>query len=108
MSLTATSATGNQSSAQNPQSAGSAVTGTNGSSVQPGTNASALTSTGGVPLQSGQLSTVPLATQATGATQTVSTQHHKNPVLSGVSIVLFVVAIALFALLARADKTTTE
>jgi len=108
MSLTATKATGTQTATQSPQSAGSATTGTQSSSVQPGTSASALTSTDGVPLQSGSLSTIPLATQATGTTQNAQPAHHRSPVATGVSVLLFVVAIALFALLARADKTTTE
>lgn len=108
MSLTATNSSGTQNATQSPQSAGSATTGTQSSAVQPGTSASALTSTDGVPLNTGKLSVVPLVTKATGATQSTIPVRHPNPVLSGVSIALFVLAIGLFALLMRADKTTTE
>ncbi|MDB5168878.1 MAG: hypothetical protein JWO41_234 [Candidatus Saccharibacteria bacterium] len=108
MALTTTNATGAQTQTQSPQSAGSATTGTQSSSIQPGTAAGALTSTGGVPLQNTALSVVPLSTQSTGATQTTPVQHHTNPVLTGVSIVLFLVSVVLFSLLARDDKTTTE
>lgn len=106
--LTATQANGTQSTTQNPQTAAPDTGGgTQSSTVQSGTPSSALTSTNGVPLQTAHPSVVPLVSQTTSVSPSPKS-HHVGPILTGVSIALFVLAMVLFALLARAEKNTTE
>jgi hypothetical protein len=107
--LTAVPASGQQTTTSDPQEAGSASTGNKTSAIQPGTPTNALNSTQGVGLQAGQLSTVALPTTRTSTVvRTDPVSHHKSPVLTTVSIVLLVIAIGLFALMAREDKSTTS
>ena len=101
--LTTIQSDGTQNTTQNPQVAGNDTGGgTQSSTLQTGTPVSALNSTVGVPL----------ATRSTAgktAAPTLSqTAHHASPVLTVLAVLLFVVAMGLFGLLAREDKTTTK
>jgi hypothetical protein len=111
--LTATGAgEGSQTTTQSPQSnatSGSFGAGRQGSSVQPGTASSLLTSQNGLPLQSTQLSTVSLGSQSSSSTQapTTTKTHHTSPLALGFSILLLVLAVAIFWGMARPVKNTS-
>jgi hypothetical protein len=65
----------------------------------------------GVPLANTPLSVVSLTAGTTTTTSQPAappTQHHINPVLLGFSIVLFVLAIAMFYATSRSVKNTTK
>lgn len=110
--LTTTTNSGSQSTASDSslQSsvAANSVSGGTPSSIQPGTNSTVLFGTGGIPLGQTSLATVPLVGSATQTATVVQSPHHKvNPALLGFSVVLFIVAIALFWFMGRDEKSTT-
>jgi hypothetical protein len=114
--LTATSGSGTQGTDQNPQASVASGTPTaQAGSVQPGTATSLLTGgTTGVALQTTPLSTVSLD-NTTAQTQTaprtaqaLPARHHINPVLLSLSVVLCLIAIALFWFTTRTAKNTTD
>ncbi len=112
--LTAGTGTGTQTSTQSPQGA----TGQTGApaaqtgSVQPGTATSVLTSSGGITLQNTPLTTVNLGASTQAATAAAAPvaapKHHFNPVLFGVSVLLCLIAVALFWATMRSAKNTTD
>ncbi len=110
--LTTVPGSGTQTTTQTPQ----AATNQTGSlaaksgAVQPGTASSVLTSSnGGIALQSTPLTTVSLSaiTSQAPAPVTVPAKHHLNPVLMGVSVLLCLIAVAMFWATMRSAKNTT-
>ncbi len=110
--LKTVSGSGTQSATQTPQAAGTSAGQTAAAAgVQPGTATGLLNSSNaGIALKNTPLSVVGLG-QRTG-TASVQAQplakHHTSPVLFGFSIILFVLAISMFAMTARSSKNTTE
>ncbi len=107
--LNTVTSSGQQTSTQDPQAAAPASSGGSRiSDIQPGTPDNSLTSSNGISLQNNQLSTIAIpTTRASVSVTTGAPSHHRSPQITGVSAILFVAAIALFALLARPEKTTT-
>jgi hypothetical protein len=100
---------GSQATTQNPQTAtggGSSAAG----NLQPGVAGSELASVNGVPVQNPSLPVIPLgsandqATTSTASSTLVTTTHHPQPVLLGVSLGLLVVAAILFWTTGRSGK----
>lgn len=109
---TADSSGGTQTTTQTPQSAGASnATTASASGVQPGTATSLLNnSQGGITLDNTQLSVVGLGQRTSAQTvQAAPTppKHQTNPAVLGISVLLFVVAIAMFIITIRSSKTTT-
>jgi hypothetical protein len=107
---------GTQSSTGTPQSAGQpGDTGARSNEVQPGTVSEGLqsqsspTDTVGIPLKEGTLKGLILndIPRANVATKPVPS-NQVNPALFGISVILFIVAVALFWLTNRSAKSTTE
>gem|GEM_PF-3355637 len=106
--LTTTSGGGAQTSTQNPQVATQDNQTQNSAAVQPGTAASLLNSTTGIPLNNVPVPLVSLNTSTSTTVLTpVAPSRPINPVLGGLSLLLFVVAIGLFVLTSRTSKNTT-
>lgn len=106
--LTTTTGGGAQATTQNPQVATQDNQTQNSTTVQPGTAANLLTSTTGIPLNNVPVPLVSLNTSTATTTPTpVQPRQAVNPVLGGLSILLFVVAIGLFVLTSRTSKSTT-
>lgn len=111
--LSTSTGTGAQNSTQDPQTAGnSAGSGSPTASVQPGIIGSLDTGTGGVLLTSQSLPTIALtpttASVATVAPVALPPRHHFGPLLAGVSIILFIVAVALIIGVFLPAKKTTK
>ncbi|HXR49626.1 MAG TPA: hypothetical protein VN778_01210 [Verrucomicrobiae bacterium] len=110
MALSTTTGSGTQTTTQSPQaSTGTTGTTESSSSVQPGTATSLLSSQNGMPLHASALTTVNLtgATQAQTSQAAPPSKHHINGGLLGISLALFVIAIALFWFTSRPVKSTT-
>ena len=107
---------GSQANTQTPQaSVGPATKAAPSRNVQPGTTASVLTTqSGGISLTSQALPSVKLGdtstatVQASAAPQAVQAKHHLNPVLLGLAIALFMLAIGFFWITHRSAKNTTK
>jgi hypothetical protein len=109
--LTTSSNSGIQSTTQSPQnSAGSSGPAAQVGSVQPGTAPNLLnTDKNGVALSNQSLSLVNLgARQSQISKFAPAPERHTNPALFGVSGLLFVIAVVMFYVTARAAKNTTE
>lgn len=110
--LATAGSSGTQSSTQTPQTSVQASSlGGQNSSLQPGTDSSLLTSSNGINLSDITSNGTTSASTTTASSQVASTEpvHHKvNPVLLGFAIILFVVAIVLFAITSRSEKSTTN
>lgn len=108
--LTTTSGGDAQTTTQNPQVATPGNQTQNSQTVQPGTAASLLTSSQGIPLNNVSVPLVSLNTSTVATPLLVApatARHAINPVLGGLSVLLFVVAIGLFVLMSRTSKKTT-
>ncbi|MEO8104889.1 MAG: hypothetical protein ABI602_00955 [Candidatus Saccharibacteria bacterium] len=108
--LTTTSGGGAQTTTENPQVATPGSQTQSSQAVQPGTAASLLTSSSGIQLTNASVPLVSLTTSTAPAPSVVppaATRHALNPVLSGLSVLLFIVAIALFVLTSKTSKKTT-
>ena len=106
--LTTTTSSGAQASTQNPQVATQQNQTQNSQAIQPGTAANLLNSGQGIPLNNVPVPLVSLNTStATSAVVAVPHRQAINPVLGGISVLLFVVAIGLFVLTSRSSKNTT-
>lgn len=119
MALSITAGNGNptsQANTQTPQaSVGPASKAAPSGNVQPGTATSLLTNkTGGIALSNQALTTVNLSNTTTTTGQSaqpqtaVQDEHHFNPLLLGLAIILFVLAAIFFWLTNRSAKNTTE
>lgn len=78
-----------------------------GGKVQPGIAADQLKSDQGISLNPTALSTVDLSTAATGTTATVQAEpakHAFNPMLLGISIALFIIAVVMFYITSQSGK----
>jgi hypothetical protein len=110
--LTTSPGSGTQTSTQSPQSAnqGGGLTNANASYFQTGSPASMLTSQNGITLQQTPLSVVNInSTTATPKVQvTTQPKHHVNGLFLGLSLVLFLVAMALFWLTIKSANNTTD
>ena len=111
--LSTTSGTGAQNNTQDPQTAGnSAASGSPTASVQPGIVGSLDSGTGGVPLTSQSLPTIALtpttASVVTVAPVALPQHHHFGSLLIGISIILFIAAVALVATTFLPAKNTTK
>lgn len=109
-SLSTGTNSGTQTTTQSPQaSVGSTGNTERAGNLQPGTSTSLLNNDkGGVPLKNQQLSVVNLnGTQAKTVVSQPPAKHQTAPVLYGISGLLFVAAIVLFWLTAKAEKSTT-
>ena len=113
--LTTGTNSGTQTSTDSPQSATSSgfSSGAPSSAVQPVVGGSQLNTggTNGIPLQNNQVTTVNLSqtsTAVTHATTTPQATHQTNPVLAGIAIVLFVVALGLYWYTNHSSKNTTN
>ncbi len=109
--LTTASNSGTQSSTKSPQnSAGSSGPTSQIGAVQPGTATNLLNSDkSGVALTGQSLSLVNLSPRQSQISKFAPPpQRHTNPALFGVSGLLFVVAVVMFYVTARAAKNTTE
>lgn len=108
--LTVTPATGDQASNAGSSSlqpgTQSQLGNANGSSFQPSLGSEQLTSNQGISLAPKQLNTIDLSQASTGTTQaaTQPAAHHFNPFLLVVAVLLFVVAIAMFAYTSRTGQ----
>lgn len=109
--------TGDQSTTQSPQTAPTQTIGApkQAGNVQPGTAASLLTdSQGGVGLSSQPLTTVSLKAGATttgttgSTTQPAKPAHHMDAALFIIPIAFCVAAIAMFWVIQRSAKSTTN
>jgi hypothetical protein len=117
-SLNTVSGSGSQSTTQSPQNLVNTTNNTEAAtSVQPGTATSLLTTPNGIQLAPVQLSTVNLnnssastraAASKVAVVTTVPPKHHLNSTLLGLSIGLFVLAIATFWFVTRSEKNTTN
>ena len=106
--LTTSAGGGTQTTTQNPQIATQESQSQNSQAVQPGTAANLLNSTVGIPLNNVSVPLVSLNTSTATTTLTpVQQPHGINPVLGGLSVLLFVVAIGLFVMTSRSSKNTT-
>lgn len=78
----------------------------NGSSFQPSLGSDQLTSSQGINLTPKQLNTINLSQVAatSGQTKAPEPTHHINPFLFVVAVLLFVVAAAMFAYIAKSGK----
>ena len=109
--LNTTTSTGFQKDTGTPQASASAsdVAGGTPSTIQPSSNGSLLVSNNGIPLQVSPVTTVAVApTSAQTSAVTPVRDHHINATLLGFSVLLFIVGIALFYFMGRADKSTTR
>lgn len=108
--LPTTSGTGTQNTTQDPQSAGtSSGGGTQAAAVQPGTTSLLLdAASGGVPLTTQKLSTIAIAPTNTSVAHSSPVPIRHNPLLTGVSILLFVIAIGLIISTLMPTKSTTK
>jgi hypothetical protein len=109
-SLPTISGSGTQSTTQNPQSAGnSAGSGASASSVQPGTAPAALDiQTSGVPLTNKGLTTIALPQTSGAVAQTAPPARANSPLMTGVSVLFFLLAIAIVAAILLPAKNTTK
>ncbi len=109
-SLPTISGTGTQNTTQDPQSAGSSAgSGTAASSVQPGTAPASLdVQTGGVPLINQNLSTIALPRTSGSVAQAAPPARTNNPIVTGISIVFFLLAVGLILAILLPAKNTTE
>jgi hypothetical protein len=106
--LTTTTGSGAQASTQNPQVATQDNQTQNSQTIQPGTAANLLNSTQGISLNNVAVPLVSLTTSTTTASVAPLASHRTiNPVLGGLSVLLFVLAIGLFVLTSRTSKNTT-
>jgi len=99
-----------QTTTQSPQAGAQSISGgTQSSAVQPGTTANLLNGSGSIALHPTDLQTVNLnatPTQTT-ATATATKPHHTNPIFFGFAIGLFALAVVLFWLAGRAERSKT-
>ncbi len=110
--LTTTNSSGTQATTQSPQSAGAASTAAaNSSSLQPGTATRVLDSgaNDGVPLSTTPLTTVNFnrAANIQATTAPVVPDRHVNPAFFSITVILVLVAVALFWWISRSEKNTT-
>lgn len=108
--LPTTSGDGTQNTTQDPQSAGtSSGNGTQAAAVQPGTTSLLLdAASGGVPLTAQKLPTIALAPTNTSVAHISPAPLHHSPVLTAVSALLFVIAVALVISTLMPTKNTTD
>jgi len=112
--LTTGSASGVQTTTQNPQISGGSAnfSGQSTGTIQRGTASELLTSSGGVSLQNRGVTTLNLKTSTISntksATVTGQAQSSPNPFFLGFSLLLFGVAIVLFWTTSRSAKNTTK
>ena len=105
--LTTTTGSGAQATTQNPQVATQDNQTQNSQAIQPGTAANLLNSTHGIVLNNVPVPLVSLNTSTATPPATVQPHSTINPVLGGLSVLLFIVAIGLFVLTSRTSKNTT-
>ena len=109
--LNATTSDGQQTSTQNPQTAGqSAISGAPAGSVQPGTSSDLLNGQGSVQLHDQPLTTVNLSAAPDVSPQpkpVAPPQHHFNPVLLLITAVLLLIAAGSVVSISRSSKNTT-
>ncbi len=105
--LTTTTGSGAQATTQNPQVATQDNQTQNSQAIQPGTAANLLNSTQGIPLNNVPVPLVSLNTSTATPPASIPPHPAINPVLGGLSVLLFVVAIGLFVLTSRSTKNTT-
>lgn len=114
--LTTTSNSQLQTTTKSPQIAGQASTNnaTRASKVQPGTATALLNSKDGIPLEGTKSLKISLSNGAiaqtasqSAATAPMPPKHQVNPVLLGVSALLFITAIVLVWATMRSAKNTT-
>ena len=109
--LNTTTSTGFQRNTGTPQSSAPAndVAGGTPSTIQPTSTNNLFVSSNGIPLNVTPVTTVSVApSSASASTLAPVRTHHVNGALLGFSVLLFVVGLALFYFMGRADKSTTR